>query len=166
MNPMREIRIEKVVVNIGVGNDQNKLERAKKLLESLSGKKCLVTKTTSRTTFGMPKGKPIGVKITLRKKDAIEILKRFLETKDNRLSPRCFDNDGNFSFGIHEHIDIPGVKYDPKIGIMGMDVCVSLERPGYRIKRKKLSKKIGKKHRIIKDEAIEFMKKNFGVEVV
>jgi len=164
-NPMRKIRIEKVVLNIGIGESGEKLEKAKNLLEQLTGKKAILTKTKRRTTFGVSKGREIGTKVTLRKDEATEILKRLLATKDNKLSPRCFDKNGNFSFGIHEHIDIPGVKYDPKIGILGMDVCVTLERPGFRVKKKRISKPVGKKHRISKEEAIEFIKKNFGITI-
>jgi len=162
---MRKIRIEKVVLNIGIGESGEKLEKAKNLLEQLTGKKAILTKTKRRTTFGVSKGREIGTKVTLRKDEAIEILKRLLATKDNKLSPRCFDKNGNFSFGIHEHIDIPGVKYDPKIGILGMDVCVTLERPGFRVKKKRITKPVGKKHRISKEEAIEFIKKNFGITI-
>lgn len=166
MNPMEEIRVGKVVINIGTGNDRDKLRRAEKLLESLTNKKPAITKTKSRTTFGVSAGKPVGVKVTLRKKEAVEILKRLLETKDKKLKSRCFDEQGGFSFGIGEHIDIPGTRYDPKIGILGMDVCVNLERPGYRVKKRKISKKIGKGHQIKKGEAIDFVKKKFGVEVL
>ncbi len=162
---MRKIRIEKVVLNIGIGESGEKLEKAKNLLEQLTGKKAILTKTKRRTTFGVSKGREIGTKVTLRKDEATEILKRLLATKDNKLSPRCFDKNGNFSFGIHEHIDIPGVKYDPKIGILGMDVCVTLERPGFRVKKKRISKPVGKKHRISKEEAMEFIKKNFGITI-
>jgi len=162
---MRKIRIEKVVLNIGIGESGEKLEKAKNLLEQLTEKKAILTKTKRRTTFGVSKGKEIGTKVTLRKDEATEILKRLLATKDNKLSPKCFDKNGNFSFGIHEHIDIPGVKYDPKIGILGMDVCVTLERPGFRVKKKRITKPVGKKHRISKEEAIEFIKKNFGITI-
>jgi len=70
------------------------------------------------------------------------------------------------AFGIHEYIDIPGVKYDPKIGIMGLEVCVTLERPGYRIKRRRLlARKIPARHRVSRQEAVEFMSKNFDLKV-
>ena len=75
---------------------------------------------------------PIGVSVTVRGEDAKELLKRLFEAKGNQVKGRSFDNFGNYSFGINEHIDIPGVKYDPKVGIMGLGVSVTLTRPGYR----------------------------------
>lgn len=86
---------------------------------------------------------------------------------DNKVSRKSFDVHGNFAFGIKEHIEIPGVKYDPEIGIFGMDVCVSLTRPGYRVKERRIGKaKVGSKHVLTPEEAIVFVKDNFGVEVV
>ncbi len=166
-NPMRQIRIEKVVLNIGCGGDLQKIERAEKLLKYLTGReKVLITKSKRRSTFGIAKGKPIGVKVTLRKKEALEFLKKAFAAVDNKLKASWFDEEGNFSFGIKEYIDLPGVKYKPEIGMLGMDVCVTLERPGFRIKRRKVQKrKIPKEHRISKEEAIEWVKKTFGVEV-
>ncbi len=166
MNPMREIRIEKVTVNIGIGEPGERVDRAKTLLEELTGRTAIKTKTKRRTTFGVAKGREIGVKVTLRGKEAEDFLRRVFEAKDKKISRSIFDKHGNFSIGIHEHIDIPGARYDPKIGIFGMDVCVTLERPGYRVKRRKLSKKIGKAHLITKEEAINFIKEKFGVEIV
>jgi large subunit ribosomal protein L5 len=166
MNPMQNIRIEKITLNIGCGESGEKLDKAKKLLEVLTNKKIVITKTHKRTTFGMAKGRPIGCKVTLRGKDAEEFLKKALDTVDFKLSKNVFDRQGSFSFGVKEHISIPGVKYDPDIGILGMDVCVSLERPGFRIKRKKISHKIGKKHLIKPDEAMNWIIKNYKVEVI
>ena len=166
-NPMRQIRIEKVVLNIGCAGDLQKIERAEKLLKYLTGReRVLITKSKRRSTFGIAKGKPIGVKVTLRKKEALEFLKKAFAAIDNKLKASWFDEEGNFSFGIKEYIDLPGVKYKPEIGMLGMDVCVTLERPGFRIKRRKVQKrKIPKEHRISKEEAIEWVKKTFGVEV-
>lgn len=166
MNPMQNIRIEKITLNVGCGESGEKLDKAKKLLESLTNKKVVITKTLKRTTFGMAKGRPIGCKVTLRGKNAEEFLKKALNAIDFKLSKDIFDKHGNFSFGIKEHIDIPGVKYDPEIGIFGMDVCVTLERPGFRIKRKKISGKIGKKHLIHPEEAMEWVVKNYKVELI
>ena len=93
-------------------------------------------------------------------------MKNALTAKDNSLKKNCFDNQGNFGFGIKEYIDLPGTKYDPKLGIKGFNVLVSLEKKGYRIKRRKnKSRKIPIKHRVTKEEAINFMKKEFGVEI-
>jgi large subunit ribosomal protein L5 len=166
-NPMRKIRIEKVSVNVCVGKSGEPLEKAIKILSSLTGQKPCVRKA-KRTIkdFGIRKGEPIACMVTLRKEAAISFLKKALEAVGNKLKKSSFDNYGNFSFGIKEHIDIPGVKYDPKLGMIGMDVCVSLERPGFRVKRKNIKRsKIGKKHLISKEEAIQFIKSTFGVEI-
>ncbi|MEM5798372.1 MAG: 50S ribosomal protein L5 [Candidatus Aenigmatarchaeota archaeon] len=165
-NPMREIRLEKVTINIGAGEAGPKLEKAKTLLEKIIGKKVVITKTKKRTTFGMAKGRPIGVKVTLRGKEAMEWLKRFLQANDNKLSATQFDA-GNFSFGVKEYVHIPGVRYIPEIGLLGMDVCVTLKRPGFRIKMRKIKKKkIGKRHMITKEDTINWVKTNLGVRIV
>jgi large subunit ribosomal protein L5 len=166
MNPMKEIRIEKVTLNIGV-KEAGAVDVAKKLLEKLTEKKIVVTRTKKRTTFGVSKGRPIGVKVTIRGEKTKELLKKLLDAVENKLNECCFDDTGNFSFGIDEYINIPGLKYDPEIGIIGMDVCITLERPGYRVKRRRIRKqKIGKTHRITKEEAMEFAKKSLGVKIV
>jgi large subunit ribosomal protein L5 len=86
---------------------------------------------------------------------------------EKTLQERNFDDKGNFAFGIKEHIDLPGVKYDPKVGILGMDVAVTLERCGYRIKRRKREKRpIHHRDYIPKEEAISFVKETYGVSVV
>ncbi len=167
-NPMREIRIEKVTVNIGVGEGGERLRKAEKVIEMLTGQKPVrtIAKVTNRD-FGIRKGLPIGCKVTLRKKKAIEFLRKALWVRDFKLPIWSFDSEGNFSFGIAEHTDFEGVKYDPEIGIFGMDVCVTLERKGYRIKRRKRQKtKIPLRHRITKEEAIEFLKREFNLEVI
>jgi len=166
MNPMQNIRIEKITLNIGCGEVGEKLDKAKKLLEVLTAKKVVITSTHKRTTFGTAKGRPIGCKVTLRGKNAEEFFKKALDAVDFKLSKSVFDKQGSFSFGIKEHISIPGVRYDPDIGIFGMDVCVSLERPGFRIKRKKIWKKIGKKHLIKPEEAMDWVVKNYKVEAL
>jgi large subunit ribosomal protein L5 len=166
MNPMQNIRIEKITLNIGCGDSGEKLEKAKKLLEVLTTKKVVITNTHKRTTFGMAKGRPIGCKVTLRGKDAEEFFKKALDAVDFKLSKNVFDKQGSFSFGIKEHISLPGVRYDPDIGIFGMDVSVSLEKPGFRIKRKKIPKRIGKSHLIKPEEAMDWIAKNYKVEIL
>ncbi len=164
-NPMRAIEIEKVVINIGCGEGGEKLDNAKKLLETITGKKILITKTHKRTTFGAAKGRPIGCKVTLRKSDAKEFLKKALDAVGKKLPKSVFDTQGNFSFGIKEHIDIPGTRYDPDTGIYGMDICVTLQRKGFRVLRKKLKSKIGRRHKIAPEEAKQFVIKSFGVVI-
>ena len=167
-NTMKDIRIGKVVINIGVGKSGEPIERAKKALEEIAGQKPSTrnAKTTVRD-FGIHKGEPIAVMVTLRKERAIEVLKKLLAAKNNQVKASSFDNFGNISFGIREHIDILGIKYKPEIGIFGMDVAIALERPGYRVARRRRSPtKIGKSHRISKDEAIAFFKEKLNVEAV
>lgn len=161
-NPMRRIRVEKVVLNVGCGTKLNP-ENAKIILERITGTKPVITKTKRRTTFNVPKNKAIGCKVTIRK-NVNEFLKRLLEAKENRLKAESFDASGNFSFGVKEYIDIPDMDYDPKIGLIGLDVCVSLIRPGYSVRHRALPNKVGAKHVITKDEAIAFAKQ-FGVKV-
>ena len=167
MNNMKNIKIEKVTLNIGAGKDQTKLEKGISLLNSISSANPIKTVTNKRIQeWGLRPGLSIGCKVTLRKDKATKILPRLLEAVENKLTPNQFDNNGNIAFGIHEYIEIPGVKYDPKIGIMGLQVCVTLERPGYRIKRRRImSRRIPIRHRISKQEAIEFFTKNFKVNV-
>lgn len=164
---MKRIVVDKVVINIGVGKSGEPMEKAKKALTELTGHQPAVrgAKKTVRD-FGIHKGEPIGAMVTLRREEALEFLKRALAAKKNVLKATSFDDFGNFSLGVHEHIDIPGTKYNPDIGIFGMDINVVLVRPGYRIARKSRKRaKIGKSHRINKQEAMEFFKQQFGVEV-
>ncbi|MEM0480851.1 MAG: 50S ribosomal protein L5 [Candidatus Aenigmatarchaeota archaeon] len=161
-NPMRQkIFVEKVVLNIGCGADAEKIEKAKEILARITGKKPVITYSRKRSTFGVPKGKPIGVKVTLRKKEAEEFLEKVFKVYNYKIPSRVFDDWGNFSLGIQKYFDLPGVKYDHKIGVLGMDVCVSLRRPGAYLKDGTLSRK----QRVTKEEAIEFIKKRFNVEV-
>lgn len=164
---MKRISVDKIVINIGVGKSGEPIEKAKKALLELTGQRPAVrgAKKTVRD-FGIHKGEPIGTIVTLRREPALEFLKRVIAAKRNALKASSFDNYGNISLGIHEHIDIPGTKYNPEIGIFGMDVNVVLSRPGYRIaKKSRKNAQIGRTHRINKEEAIDFFKQEFGAEV-
>jgi len=166
-NVMRKIKISKVALNIGVGKSGEVLERAKKILKDLTGHKPCPRKT-KRTIrdFGIHKGESIATMVTLRDNDALETLKRLLIAKEMKISSSSFDQRGNCSFGIREHIEIPGIKYDPEIGIFGLNISVSLGRAGYVIsKRKRARSKIGKNHRVTKEETIKFFKEFLGVDV-
>lgn len=167
MNPMKSIRIEKITLNIGAGKDQSRLERGMALLNAIADATPVKTTTNKRIQeWGLRPGLPIGCKLTLRKNKAVKMLPRLLDAVENRLRERQFDGNGNIAFGISEYIEIPGVKYDPKIGIMGLEVCITLERPGYRIKKRRLlARKIPARHRISKQEAVDFMAKQFNTKV-
>ncbi len=164
---MRDIKIEKITLNIGVGGPGKELDAAVKLLNIITGEKPVKTTSKKRIpTWNLRPGLTIATKVTLRKEKAIEVLKRLLVAKGGKLNEKNFDDHGNFSFGIAEYLDIPGVEYDAEIGIIGLEVAVTLMRPGFRIKRRKLRiKKIPARHRIVKDEAIKFMNEKFGIEV-
>ena len=166
-NPMRTIKLAKVTVHINVGKSGEELERARKVLDEITGQKSC-TKQAKRTVkdFGIREGEPIACLTTLRRDRASSFLKRSFEAVGNALKGSSFDENGNFAFGIKEHIEIPGTKYVPELGIFGMDVIGTLERPGYRIKRRRIRPaSIGKSHRITKQEAIEFIAEKFGVQI-
>ncbi len=166
-SPMKKISLDKVVLNMGVGKSGDIIEVAKKALEQISGKKpsSRNAKETQRD-WGIRKGEPIGVAVTIRGDDAISLLKRLFEAKGNIVKGRSFDNFGNYSFGINEHIDIPGVKYDPHIGILGLGISMTLARPGFGIrKRSKHKASVGKAHIITSQEAKDYLVKEFGVTV-
>lgn len=166
-NPMREIRVGKVVLNIGLGKSGEAIERGKKVLEQITGQKpCQRRAKRTIRDFGIHRGEPIGVVVTVRKEKAEQVLRKLLEARDKRLSPSCFDEWGSVSFGIKEHIEIPGIKYDPSIGILGMNVSVLLERPGYRVARRtRRRSRVGRKQRVTREEAVSFFSEKFGVVV-
>ena len=166
--PMLKPRIEKVVVNLNVGKSGEPLEKAFKVLEEIAGQTPVKKNAkTSIRDFGIRKGEPIACVVTLRRQPAIDFLKKVLPVVDNRISKLSFDDRGNFAFGLKEHIEIPGVKYDPDIGIFGMDVCVTLNRPGDRVRdRRKRKAKVGKKHLLTPEESILFTKQTLGIEIV
>ena len=167
MNVMKDIRIEKLTLNVGAGTDQDKLKKGIKLLKNLTGIEPVKTITTKRIpTWGVRPGLPIGCKLTIRGKKAQEILKRLLVAKENTLNETCYDKNGTVSFGIKEYIDVPNLEYDTSIGIIGFQASVTLSRPGFRIKKRKNPKtKIGKTHLITKKDAIDYSKKEFNVNV-
>lgn len=166
MNLMKNIRIRKLTLNIGTGKDKSNIEKGIKLLQTISKSKPITTITNKRVpAWGLRPGLPVGVKVTIRK-DTTKLLKQLLDAKENTLVASCFDDNGNISFGIKEYIDIAEIKYDPDIGMMGLQVTVTLERPGYRIvKRKNKKSNLGKNHKISKQDAIDFMKNEFKVQL-
>ena len=167
MNPMRTLRISKVVLNIGVGEAGERLAKAEQVLEKICGYK--PTRTLSKSTnrdLGIRLGMPIGCKVTLRGKTAEKILKDSLWVRENRLPTYCFSRTGSLSFGIPDYTGYKRLQYDPDIGIFGLDIAVAFERPGFRVSRRKIkNNKIGRKHRIGAIDCQEFMKNKFDLEV-
>ena len=165
--PMLQTKIDKVVVNISVGKSGEPLERASKILNQLTGQNpCKRKAKKTIRDFGIRKGEPIACLVTLRKERARAFLEKTFQAVDNKISKGSFDRFGNFSFGIKEHIEIPGTKYVPELGIYGMDISVSLRRAGYRVKHRHRTKsKIGASHIVKPAEAMSFIKEEFEVEI-
>jgi len=166
-NPNLKPRLEKVTVNMAVGKSGEPLEKAAKVLEQLTGQKpCRRKAKKTVRDFGIRKGESIACLVTLRRERTKEFLKKAFEAVDNKISWERFDRLGNFSFGIKEHIDIPGTKYVPELGIHGLDICVTLSRAGQRVKRRHRAKsRVGVKQLLTPEEAMMFVKEEFGVEI-
>ncbi len=167
MNIMKEIRIEKVTLNMGTGGPGDRLEKGLKLLNKITGMKAVPTTTNERIpTWEIRPGLQVGCKVTVRGKKAEELLGRLLKANVENITSLKFDNHGNLSFGVPEYIDIPGVPYDSTIGIIGLNVAVTLERPGFRVKKRALRKrKISASHKITKEEAVNFINKKYNLGV-
>ncbi|MBT96515.1 MAG: 50S ribosomal protein L5 [Candidatus Pacearchaeota archaeon] len=163
-NIMRNIKIEKVVLS--VGGTKEELEKGVKLLNMLTNKKPAKTKSKKRIpSLNVRPGLEVGAVVTLRK-NAKEFLKKMLTTIDNKLKKKQI-SENNFSFGIKEYIEIPGVEYQREIGIMGFDITVVFKRSGRRIRIRKIKKgKIPKRQIISPDEIIKFMEENFQTEFI
>ena len=161
-NKMREIKIEKVVLSVGGTAEQ--LEKGFKLLKLITGRTPAKMKSHKRIpAFGVRPNLEVGAVVTIRK-DSIEMLKRMLTAIENKLRSKQISIN-NFSFGIKEYIEIPGVDYQREIGMMGLDVTVVFKRTGRRVRMKKMKRgKVPAKQKITQEEIIKFVKDNFQTE--
>ncbi len=167
-NSIMKPRIEKITVNIGVGEAGERLEKAQSVLKDITGHKPIQTlsKITSKD-WGLRKRMPIGCKVTLRKKDAENFLIDALQTRENKIAEYAFDDEGNISFGIPDHTLFKSQKYNPNIGIFGMDVSITMEKIGYRNKRRRLLRqKIPNKHKVKREDTINFFNEKYKIEVI
>jgi large subunit ribosomal protein L5 len=164
---MRTIKVGKVVLNIGVGKSGEAIERGKTVLEQVTGQKPSQRRAKrSVREFGTHKGEPIGVIVTIRGNETGDLITRLVTARDKKMDESCFDDRGSVSFGVKEHIEIPGIRYDPTIGIFGMNVSVLLERAGYRVaRRNRGASRVGKGQVVTKTEAMEYFRQNFGVTI-
>ena len=168
-NPMQEIILEKVVLNIGAGQAGERLNKASRVLEMLTEHKPVLT-TSKKTVrdFNIRKGLQIGAKVTLRGKDAEEFLKRAFYARDYKIQHYSFDKQGNAYFGIPDYTEFEGMKYDPEIGIYGMDVAIVIRRRGgYRLARRKIgTKSLPAGIRVSKEDSMKFLAEKFNVQVI
>ena len=165
--PMLRPKIGSIKINMSLGKSGNALTRGIKILEDLTGQKPVeVTAKLTWRKWGIRKGQSVGAKVTVRGASAYKLLMRLFHAKNYKLNRNSIDGQGNFSFGINEHIDIPDMKYDPNLGIIGFNVVIQMERAGYRVKRRKyLRTSLPKKHHVSPEDSIVFLTSKYLIEI-
>jgi large subunit ribosomal protein L5 len=162
----RKLRIIKIVVNAGVGESGEPRTKAEKVLQMITHQKPVATRShATNRDWGIRQGQEIGAKVTLRGARAREFLDRALDARDRQVDPDSIDRHGNFSFGLADYTDFAGMKYDPAIGIHGMDICVELGRAGWRVRdRSRQHRSLGPHVRVTRDEARRFLETELRVK--
>ncbi len=166
--PARAVRIVKIVVNAGVGESGEARTKAEKVLEMLTRQKPIATRARSTNRdFGIRKGQEIGAKVTLRGPSAVDFLGRAFEARDRQLDIDSIDRNGNFSFGIADYTDFSGMKYDPAIGIHGMDIAVEMGRAGFRVRDRRVqARPLPRSLRSTREETRKFLEATLRVTVL
>jgi len=167
-NPMTIPYIAKVTVNMSIGEGGEKLMRAMKLLEQITGAKP-VPRRAKRTIreFNVRRGENIATIVTLRGEMADSFLRRIFQGIGGRINETAFDPYGNVSLGVKEHLVIPGTRYDPEIGIFGMDIAITFEKKGYRVaKRRRKRSRIPRRHRVSKEEAMILLTLKYNISII
>ncbi len=166
-NPMQQIYLDKVVVNIGIGQNDQHFNNAKMLIKKLTDHEAVATKSKRRIPeLKLRKGQVIGAMVTLRNKEAEKMLKRALEANNNTIRESSIAKN-SINFGVKEYIEFEGVKYDPKIGMLGLNINAAFARRGIRVERRKhMRSHVGVRHREIgKELLVEYISKSFGAKV-
>lgn len=166
-NPMQNIVIDKVVLNIGIGSNEDMYTNARLLLEKLTSRKPIQTVSKKRLPeFKIRKGQVIGAMVTLRNKEAEDMIRRALDANDNVLKYSSISNN-SLSFGVKEYIYFSGVKYDPKIGMLGLNLNASFTRKGRRVElRRRKESKMGKRQKkISNDDIANYIENKFEMKV-
>ncbi len=163
-NIMRNIKLERVVLNIGGTGE--KLDKGVILLEKVSEKKAIKVKATKRIpTWSVRPGLEVGTKVTLRGKDALNMIKKLLPSIDNTLKEKQIQNNF-FSFGIPEYIEIPGMEYIREVGIMGFEVTAVFSRAGKSVEKKKVKRGKARRLTVTRKEIENYLENNFGTTIL
>jgi ribosomal protein L5 len=163
-NPMRNLKLEKVVLNCGATAE--KLEKSVKLLKLLTDRKIKEIVSQKRIpTFGVRPGLKTGCMVTLRGPEKEALLKRLFGAVGNKIKHKKIVAN-QFSFGIKEYLEIPDMEYQRDIGIIGLDVTAVFKRNGKRVAFKKIKQgRVPKKQDVTPEEIIDYLTNKLKITV-